>query len=95
LPIWAAAGFLDTLLRWDGKPEVADGEAQDLYAGVQAGGGEAGAGARGVELIEQLAELEDRLLKMRLPNAYAAMGYMLKLHVKNLREAHAGHAAAS
>jgi TRAP transporter TAXI family solute receptor len=50
---------------------------------------DAPAGSRRDELVEQLAELEDRLLKMRLPNAYAAMGYMLKLHVKNLREAHA------
>jgi len=37
-----------------------------------------------------IGQILQRLLTMRLPNAYAAMGYMLKLHVKNLRETRVG-----
>jgi hypothetical protein len=41
---WAAAGFVDTLLRWNPKPEVVDEDEAAVHSRVQAGGGKAGAG---------------------------------------------------
>jgi hypothetical protein len=38
-------------------------------------------------LLEQLGDLEERVLKMRLPNAFGAMGYNLRMHVRMLRDA--------
>jgi len=45
--IWAAAGFIDTLLRWKMKLEVKDGYQKEIQQGVQARGCEDGQGARG------------------------------------------------
>ena len=39
-------------------------------------------------LLEQLGDLEERVLKMRLPNAFGAMGYNLRMHVRMLRDAY-------
>ena len=36
-------------------------------------------------LLTQLAELEARVLRMRLPNAFGAMGYTLRMHLSMLR----------
>ena len=33
--LWAAAGFMDTLIRWKMEPEVAHGYAKGLYERVQ------------------------------------------------------------
>jgi len=35
LRVWAAAGFMDTLIRWKMEPEVAHGYAKGLYERVQ------------------------------------------------------------
>jgi hypothetical protein len=34
--VWAAAGFMDTLLRWKMKPEVVYGNEKAIQPGVQA-----------------------------------------------------------
>ncbi|MHC3435932.1 Tn7 transposase TnsA N-terminal domain-containing protein [Delftia lacustris] len=39
---WAAAGFDDTLLRWQMKPEVVNGEKKDIQSRVQTRGGQTG-----------------------------------------------------
>ncbi len=40
--VWAAAGFDDTLLRWQMKPEVVNGEKKDIQSRVQTRGGQTG-----------------------------------------------------
>ncbi len=40
--LWAAAGFDDTLLRWQMKPEVVNGEKKDIQSRVQTRGGQTG-----------------------------------------------------
>ena len=42
VPFWAAAGFDDTLLRWQMKPEVVNGEKKDIQSRVQTRGGQTG-----------------------------------------------------
>ena len=37
------------------------------------------------ELFRQLDELEERVFKMRVPNAYSSMGYNFRLHIQTLR----------
>lgn len=45
-------------------------------------------------LIGRLAALDDRALRMHLPNAYSEMGFALKMHIRNLRAAYeTGHPA--
>lgn len=38
------------------------------------------------KLLGRLAQLEQRVAKMRLPNAYAALGYTLKMHIRMARQ---------
>jgi TRAP-type uncharacterized transport system substrate-binding protein len=89
--LYPISSGLPKLFRWQMQHRVYRlyGELKWIERGLL----DAPAGPQRDELIAQLAELEHRLVKMRLPNAYASMGYMLRMHVTNLRKAYAGNPA--
>jgi TRAP transporter TAXI family solute receptor len=55
---------------------------------------DAPAGPRRDELLARFSGLEERAHRMRLPNAYAAMGYTLKMHIRMARETLVAETAA-
>lgn len=82
-PLWSG---LPKLYRWEMQHRIYRlyGELKWIERELQAATGEAARQA----LLEQLGDLERRVLRMRLPNAFGAMGYTLRMHVRMLRESY-------
>ncbi|MCU0975976.1 MAG: TAXI family TRAP transporter solute-binding subunit [Steroidobacteraceae bacterium] len=81
-PLWSG---LPQLYRWEMQHRIYRlyGELKWIERELR----EAPQGTGRDDLLRQLAALEDRANRMRLPNAYAGMGYTLKMHIRMAREA--------
>lgn len=82
-PLWSG---LPKLYRWEMQHRIYRhyGELKWIERELR----DAPPGPQREELLRKLAGLEERVAKMRLPNAYAAMGYTLKLHIRMALQAH-------
>jgi TRAP-type uncharacterized transport system substrate-binding protein len=88
-PLWSG---LPRLFRWEMQHRIYRlyGELKWIERELQ----ESMDAAQRQALLERLGDLEERVLKMRLPNAFGAMGYNLRMHVRMLREAYAARLPA-
>jgi TRAP-type uncharacterized transport system substrate-binding protein len=80
-PLWSG---LPKLYHWEMQHRInrAYGELRRIeYELLQAS-----PGSGREALLLRLAGVEQRVLEMRIPNAFAAMGYTLRMHVRMLRE---------
>lgn len=84
-PLWSG---LPKLYRWEMQHRIYRlyGELKWIERELQGSAGKASRQA----LLDQLGDLERRVLRMRLPNAFGAMGYTLRMHIRMLRESYQG-----
>jgi TRAP-type uncharacterized transport system substrate-binding protein len=82
-PLWSG---LPKLYRWEMQHRIYRlyGELKWIERELQGSAGEASRQA----LLDQLGGLERRVLRMRLPNAFGAMGYTLRMHIRMLRNSY-------